>query len=134
MMRTIGDNTKIAVNSNGEQAFGAGNTQLFNVLADIADHLENDPSQLGNDLTRLDTAISKLQTEIADVGSRTNRVSQMRDAAESRIVSLKTQLSDIEDIDLPMTITELTLQQTAYQAALAATAKVVQPSLVDFLK
>ncbi|GIH81564.1 flagellar hook-associated protein FlgL [Planobispora longispora] len=134
VMRTIGDNTKIAVNSNGEQAFGAGNTQLFNVLADIADHLENDPSQLGNDLTRLDTAISKLQTEIADVGSRTNRVSQMRDAAESRIVSLKTQLSDIEDIDLPMTITELTLQQTAYQAALAATAKVVQPSLVDFLK
>lgn len=44
------------------------------------------------------------------------------------------QLSDVEDIDLPKTTTELQLQQAAYQAALAATARVLQPSLVDFLK
>ena len=29
---------------------------------------------------------------------------------------------------------ELQLQQVAYQAALAATAKVMQPSLLDFLR
>ena len=43
-------------------------------------------------------------------------------------------MTDVEDIDLPKTITELQLQQTAYQAALAAGARVVQPSLVDFLR
>ncbi|GAA3448067.1 flagellar hook-associated protein FlgL [Planomonospora venezuelensis] len=134
VLRTIGDNTKIAVNSDGEQVFGSGNTQLFKVLTDIADHLENDPSALSGDLARLDTSISRMRNEVADVGARYNRVTEMRETADSRILSLKTQLSDIEDIDLPQTITELTLQQTAYQAALAATAKVVQPSLVDFLK
>ncbi|GAA3161835.1 flagellar hook-associated protein FlgL [Planomonospora alba] len=134
VLRTIGDNTKIAVNSDGEKVFGTGDTQLFKVLTDIADHLRNDPSALGGDLGRLDTAIDAMQTEVADVGARYNRVTQMRDTADARILSLKTQLSDIEDIDLPKTITELTLQQTAYQAALAATARVVQPSLVDFLK
>ncbi|GGL59587.1 flagellar hook-associated protein FlgL [Planomonospora parontospora] len=134
VLRTIGDNTKIAVNSDGKKVFGDGDDQLFKVLSDIAGNLRNDPSALGDDLTRLDTSIKSMQTEVADVGARYNRVTQMRDTADTRILSLKTQLSDIEDIDLPKTITELTLQQTAYQAALAATAKVVQPSLVDFLK
>jgi flagellar hook-associated protein 3 FlgL len=50
------------------------------------------------------------------------------------VLDLRAQLSNVEDIDLPKTITELALQQTAYQAALAATAKVIQPSLVDFLR
>jgi flagellar hook-associated protein 3 FlgL len=40
----------------------------------------------------------------------------------------------VEDVDLPKTIMEMQLQQIAYQAALAATARVVQPSLVDFLR
>jgi flagellar hook-associated protein 3 FlgL len=48
------------------------------------------------------------------------------------VVDLTSQVSDVEDIDLPKTITELTLQQTAYQAALAATARIVQPTLVDY--
>ncbi|MBG0833368.1 flagellar hook-associated protein FlgL [Planomonospora sp. ID67723] len=134
VLRRVGDNTKIPVNSDGEKVFGSGNTQLFKVLTDIADNLRNNPSALGSDIGRLDTTIKSMQTEVADVGARYNRVAQMRDAADARIVTLKSQLSDIEDIDLPQTITELTLQQTAYQAALAATAKVVQPSLVDFLK
>jgi flagellar hook-associated protein 3 FlgL len=58
----------------------------------------------------------------------------MQQAAQNRVQDLQSQLSDVEDIDLPKTITELSLQQTAYQAALAATAKVIQPSLVDFLR
>jgi len=40
----------------------------------------------------------------------------------------------VEDIDLPKAIMEMQLQQTAYQAALAASAKVIQPSLIDFLR
>lgn len=134
VLRSIGDNTKVAVNSDGERVFGSGSNQLFTVLSDIARNLKDNPGALTSDLTRLDTSIESMQTEVADIGARYNRVTQMRDTADVRILSLKTQLSDIEDIDLPMTITELTLQQTAYQAALAATAKVVQPSLVDFLK
>jgi flagellar hook-associated protein 3 FlgL len=132
--RSIGDNTKLAVNVDGEKVFGKDGDQLFAILQDVVDHLKTDPSALGADLGRLDKAINSIHTQIADVGARTNRVEQMRQVADDRILTLKTQLSDIEDIDLPKTIVELNLQQTAYQAALAATARVVQPSLVDFLK
>jgi flagellar hook-associated protein 3 FlgL len=58
----------------------------------------------------------------------------MQQAANDRVDALTTQLSDVEDIDLPKTISDMALQQTAYQAALGAAAKVVQPSLVDFLR
>jgi flagellar hook-associated protein 3 FlgL len=75
-----------------------------------------------------------MQAGLSSVGARVNRLTQLQNYADSRVIDLNSQVSTVEDIDLPKTITELTLQQTAYQAALAATAKVVQPSLVDFLR
>ncbi|HEV7962737.1 MAG TPA: flagellar hook protein, partial [Actinoplanes sp.] len=59
---------------------------------------------------------------------------QMKLSAQDRLLSVTSQLSDVEDVDLPKTIMEMQLQQTAYQAALAASAKVIQPSLIDFLR
>ena len=43
-------------------------------------------------------------------------------------------LATTENIDLPKTIIDMQIQQTAYQAALGSTAKIIQPSLVDFLR
>jgi flagellar hook-associated protein 3 FlgL len=58
----------------------------------------------------------------------------MRQAADDRQLNLKATLSGIEDIDLPKAMMDLQMQQIAYQAALSATAKAIQPSLLDFLK
>ena len=40
----------------------------------------------------------------------------------------------VDVLDLPKTILELQLQSVAYQAALGATARVIQPTLLDFLR
>jgi flagellar hook-associated protein 3 FlgL len=134
VQRTIGDNAKVSVGTPGTDFFGTGSTQLFTVLADISNHLKTDPSALSADLNRLDTAVKTLQTAQSTVGARYNQVTQMQQTANDRIDDLKAQLSDVEDIDLPKTITDMALQQAAYQAALGAAAKIVQPSLVDFLR
>jgi len=134
VFRTVGDGSKVRVDSGGPQVFGEDETQLFTVLDSIAANLRGEPQALGTDLDRLDTAIGTLQASLADVGARYNRVEQMRQKADDRLLALRTELSDVEDIDLPKTIMDLKLQQTAYEAALAATAKVIQPSLVDFLR
>jgi flagellar hook-associated protein 3 FlgL len=47
---------------------------------------------------------------------------------------LKNGLSDVENIDLPKTIVDLQLQEIAYKSALSATSRVIQPSLLDFLR
>jgi flagellar hook-associated protein 3 FlgL len=132
--RTVGDNTKIQVNAVGSNIFGTGTGQLFTVLASISGDMKSNPAALAQDLKDLDVASGRIQATLSDVGARYNRIQDMQTAANTRSDDLKSQLSDIEDVDLPKTITELQMQQVAYQAALAATAKVIQPSLVDFLK
>jgi flagellar hook-associated protein 3 FlgL len=132
--RTVGANATVRVDTSATDVFGAGTGNLFNLLQRISDDLRTNPSGLNADLADVDTAQKRVQTGLSGVGSRYNQVSQMQQAAQNRVQDLQSQLSDVEDIDLPKTITELSLQQTAYQAALAATAKVIQPSLVDFLR
>ncbi|UWP81496.1 flagellar hook-associated protein FlgL [Dactylosporangium fulvum] len=132
--RTISANATVRVDTGGDQVFGSGPNTVFAILGRISDNLRNNPSGLQADLADIDTAQKRLQAALSGVGSRYNQVSQMQQTAENRVLDLRAQLSDVEDIDLPKTITELSLQQAAYQAALAATARVVQPSLVDFLR
>jgi flagellar hook-associated protein 3 FlgL len=134
VIRTVGANMKVRVDAEGPAVFGTGTGQLFKVLGDIADHLRNSPASLQADVARLDNASAKVQAGLSTVGARYNQVNRMRQAADDNVLNLSKSLSDIEDIDLPKTITELQLQQTAYQAALAAGARAVQPSLVDFIK
>jgi flagellar hook-associated protein 3 FlgL len=132
--RTLSETTTLRVDISGPEAFGTGATQLFAVLTDISAHLRGDTSQLPGDLDRLDAARVNLQNMISDVGARSNRVAQLRQGADDQILTLRSSLSDVENIDLPKTITELQMQQIAYQAALGATAKAIQPSLLDFLR
>jgi flagellar hook-associated protein 3 FlgL len=134
VMRTVGDGAQVRVDITGPEVFGPPGNDLFANLANIADNLRNNPSALNSDLGALKATMSNIQSQLADVGARYNRLSVMKDTGEQRLLTLGTQRSDVEDIDLPKTIMDLQLQQTAYQAALSATAKVIQPSLVDFLR
>jgi flagellar hook-associated protein 3 FlgL len=134
VQRTVGANTKVRVDTDAAAVFGSGNTQLFTVLAKISSDLRSNPDALSTDLTNLDTTRNALQAGLSGVGARYNQVSQMRQAADDRVLDLSSQLSEVEDVDLPKTLTDLQMQQTAYQAALAAGARVVQPSLMDFLR
>jgi flagellar hook-associated protein 3 FlgL len=134
VLRTVGTNTKVAVNVDGRTVFGDGNESIFNVLAEIATKLESNPEALKVELDRLDTRAATIRNGLSTVGARTNQMERMRQAATDMAANVTNSLSDVEDIDLPQTITELQLQQTAYQAALAAGARVVQPSLVEFLR
>ncbi|WP_088320075.1 flagellar hook-associated protein FlgL [Kineosporia sp. R_H_3] len=82
----------------------------------------------------LDAARSKVLRAIGDVGSRGSRVEAAKTQVDSLRLDLQGRISESEDIDLPETIMNLESQKVAYQAALGAASKVLQTSLVDFLK
>jgi flagellar hook-associated protein 3 FlgL len=135
VMRTVSDTAKVRVDASGPNTFGSGPGGLFAVLGQISTDLRTgNQTALQADLGDLDTATNQMQSSLSDVGARYNQVQMMQDSAQTRLTDLTSQLSNVEDIDLPATITELQMQQVAYQAALSATSHVVQPSLVDFLK
>jgi flagellar hook-associated protein 3 FlgL len=134
--RTVAPDTRVPVNVTGASAFGANGSSVFDALTTIAAHLRGDDTAAlsTSDLTALDGHRTRIQDTLSSVGARYNRIESLRTQAGTLGDDLRVRLSDVEDVDLPKTIMELQLRQTAYQAALATSAKVLQPSLVDFLR
>lgn len=133
--RTIAPGVKVAVNVTGTDAFGPPGDDVFAVLDDIVEDLRNNPSDLSTtDLDRLDAGYLRLQNALASVGSRYHQIEIMQERNRANQLETETQLSEVEGVDLPATIVELQLQEVAYQAALGATAKLLQPTLMDFLR
>lgn len=134
VQRRISDGTTVRVDSDAAATFGTGANSVFNVIATVIDHLQNNPAALSGDLTAVDASAGLVRTQLTDAGVRYSTIQNGQTTAGNRIQDLSTRLSDVEDADMPSTIVALQTQQVAYQAALGATAKVVQPSLLDFLR
>ena len=82
----------------------------------------------------MDTHLQNILATQASVGAshatvRTAEQSLLGDAA-----NLEARRAGTEDIDLATAILELKSQEVAYQAALSAAARTLQPSLMDFLR
>ena len=88
----------------------------------------------GVDLDDLDAASSKVLQSLGDVGARSARIDATKANVDSQRLDLTARISENEDVDLPATIMNLQSQQVAYQSALGASAKILQTSLLDYLR
>jgi flagellar hook-associated protein 3 FlgL len=132
--RTVAPGVRVQVNVNGDEVFGAPGDDIFVALSRISHSLRTNPTALDADVANLDTRIQTIENAQASIGARTRRLETMKDRNDTDGITLKQSLSQVEDADLAQVTLELQMQQVAYQAALQATAKVIQPSLVDFLR
>ncbi|WP_426242291.1 flagellin [Nocardioides sp. LHG3406-4] len=133
--RAVAPGVRIDVNVDGASIIGPNGANLFDDLSALAGAIRTgDSAATAVGLDALQTGLGRVTTALADVGSRTVRVEAAEQAALDAELSIKTSLSEVENTDLPKALMELKLQETAYQAALAATARVMQPSLIDFLR
>ncbi|RYB94221.1 flagellar hook-associated protein 3 [Nocardioides oleivorans] len=133
--RAVADGVLVDVSVAGPVAFGPDGDSVFDHLGALSAALR------AGDLTAVRTGLDALEVDgkritvaRADVGARTNRVEQAGTRASDAELSLTNALSEIENADLPRTTVALQMQEVAYQAALAATSRVLQPSLMDFLR
>ena len=132
--RTVAPGVRVQVNVTGEDVFGPTGNDLFVQLSQIANALRTAPSQLDTLVATFDTSTRTIQSNLAEVGARYKRVETMKDRNDVGALTMKQDLSAVEDVDLAKAVMDLQMQETAYQAALQATARVIQPSLVDFLR
>ncbi|UCZ52694.1 flagellar hook-associated protein FlgL [Bacillus shivajii] len=97
-----------------------------------------DPNASAQELTqmldRLDHQMNKIVDERAELGARQNRVEMIDDRVQEQEVISKRILSDNEDADIEKVITELMMQENVHRAALSASSRIIQPSLIDFLR
>ena len=132
--RTVGEGITVTVNTTGPDAFSVGADNLFAVMTDTITRMTTAPDQLGDSLTRLDAVADKMRTALAEVGTRYGRVETAMSTLTDVNLTSSAALSEVENIDLAKAVVDLQMQEVAYQAALGATARVLQPSLLDFLR
>jgi flagellin-like hook-associated protein FlgL len=132
--RRVSDTEVVRVDTTGPEAFGPAGADLFAIVDKIATDVVANPAALATHLTDLDTVMKGMLTAVADVGSRAARVEREEQVNADRGLTLSSQLAETENIDLPNTIMRLQMQQVGYQAALSATAKALQPTLMDYLR
>lgn len=123
----------VRVDVAGVATFGTGDDSVFAVLDRMVTALRSGESSSAF-VDAVDTSLQRILGALSDVGARTNRLDNVKARNDLAAGTLRSEQSRVEYIDLPQTILELQLQETAYQASLAATARVIQPSLLDFLR
>lgn len=133
--RRIADGVTVKVDVDGPSVFGDGATSVFAELDALATALRaGDQAGISAAINTLNARGDTVTSARTAAGARYQRLEQADQIAFDAGISLKNQLSTIENADLAETTVDLKLQEVAYQAALAATSRVTQPSLLDFLR
>jgi flagellin-like hook-associated protein FlgL len=132
--RRLSASETVRVDVSGPATFGPDGSNLFDVVKAIGDDLTGSATALQDDLAALDVVMNKMMTAVADVGSRAARVERAGQLNFDLSLGLQSQLAETENVDLPNTIMMLNMQKVGYEAALAATAKAISPTLLDYLR
>lgn len=151
----MGANNEIAVNTEGTDIFGQGQDCLFNTLAKLemalagetqyktATYNEGPPAEveiqtedldLSTLLGDLDRDIDRLLVARSDLGARTKYVELTQNRLEDNYTTYSELLSKNDDADLAEVSMNLTNAQAVYSASLSSGAKVIQNTLLDFLR
>lgn len=91
-------------------------------------------SDIATALTALDAAFTGLQANVGEIGARQNQADALKTGLVALDATLTQQKSALSEVDAERAITEMLARQTAYQAAMLASSKVMGMSLADYLR
>lgn len=152
--RRIDADTTVQANVDGNKLFGTGtikwdgntlntdnNPSVMNLLIAAAQILESPAGPVGDNRQKIESIqkelgerFSKLQEAQSAVGARHKQVLEAQNSVIFDLQQVKGQISDVEDIDIQKVTIDMSLASMAYQASLSSTQRVVQPTLLDYLR
>lgn len=112
---------------------------VMNLFKDITNNLDSkDPDEIkritNENLRAMDSAMSNLSKLRSEVGAKQNRMEAAKEQNEEENFNMTTILSETEDINLAEKTIEASVMQSVYMASLQTSARIIQPSLMDFLR
>ncbi|APC83377.1 flagellar hook-associated protein FlgL [Clostridium botulinum] len=116
-----------------------GDVDLRKLLENIVKHLDsNDQSEInklyGEDLGNIDKALDNVLRIRAGVGAKQNRMDAAKEMNKETNINMTEILSNIEDVDYAEKNMEFAVLQAVYISSLQTSAKVLQPTLMDYLR
>ena len=133
----VGVGVSVPVNIPGSKLFGdsTDTTNAFRVLKDLRDSLySHDSVSVDQALGDIDSRIDKVLETWSEVGAKSSRVDLIKKRLENDNINLQTLLSSTEDANMAEVMINMKTEENIYQASLSTGARIIQPSLVDFLK
>lgn len=116
-------------------ATNAGLADFLNTLVALRNSLNaGDIDGVRATQPHLNTAEDAIIGAMADNGGIQTRIEAAQSQQQDRAINLESLISDESSVDLPSTIVKLNQTQTAYQAALASAAKIMNLSLLDYIR
>ncbi len=140
MQRVIGQGEQVDLNLRGWEAFSvpptASGQNVLQLLDKVATDLQagNRAALGGPDLQGVDAMLDQLSASRAQVGPRVNRLETQQTRLKDLELNVEDLLSKTEDADMAKAMVDFSMQQSIYQSALQSGARVLQPSLLDFLR
>ena len=134
MSAEIGPGSRMDINVPGNVVF----EKAFEVLISLRKRLEGEDGGPGSisqeSVGALDDALSGVLRFQAEIGAKSKRLEVTKSRLEGLDINLQTLISKTEDIDVAQAIMEYKMQENAYRLALDTTARIIQPTLMDFLR
>ncbi len=148
----VGVSEKIKVNTLGGRVFGKGTDDPLNsdfdsniaegdkpyiiaVFEELSTALKNNDSEkIQEALGNLETSLEQTLTVRSEVGAKMNRLELTEKKLGVQIESVTELLSYNEDVDMAEIFMNISMAENVYISSLMTGAKVIQPTLVEFLR
>jgi flagellar hook-associated protein 3 FlgL len=131
----IAEGRSIQTNLPGSQIFMASGGNVMGSLQQLVTALNNgDTTAIGNATTALSTSLNYVSQQRVFYGSAANQLNSNQSFLQQETVSLQTQETNLVGVDMATAATDLSQATTTHDAALAALAKVIPTSLLDYLQ
>ena len=147
----IGFGIYMDIGVGGVTLMGANENNLYKILNDLSNLLhgfdetggdlnpsEKDPVTFMNQVQPFIRMFQDAQDAtlavLADLGGRQNRLDLVSDRYGQDYINYTQMKSDVEDLDQAEAIMHFSMAEAVYRAALSVGARIIQPTLVDFLR
>jgi len=136
----------VAVNSLGSNETGGApravfrdttaGIDVFQTLMDLRDHMlaGNTDAIMQSDMGDISSCLTNVLVFQAEIGAKQNSLEQNSTELGDREANLIKQISDNEDLDYAEALLHFSEVQNTYKAALAAAARIMEITLMDFLR
>ncbi|MBM7600538.1 flagellar hook-associated protein 3 FlgL [Virgibacillus halotolerans] len=128
----VSNGIKIQANVDASSIFGK---ELFDDIDKFIVALDSDDQEaIQSSIDSIDDNINNVINARASLGARMNRLDLIENRLNEQNIIATKMMSENEDVDYEKVITDLITQESLHRAALAAGSRIIQPSLIDFLR
>jgi len=132
ILRKISDDNQMKVNINAAEVF-KDNIETINKMYEDLKNGEGG-EKISSYISDFEEGMTTNTSARAEVGAKINRLDLVNNRIDDNLLNVKKLNSKNEDIDLAKLVTDLKMSESVYRASLSSAARVIQPSLVDFVK